>query len=83
MSLMEDKTKVVILTNSYRISGEIALFRNERLTDYMVNAKSFLAVTTAEIRDHAGRKIMDAPFINVKCDNIEVIVPDEAATSVA
>ena len=80
MSLKEDRTKVVILTNSYRISGEIALFRNERLTDYMVNAKSFLAVTMAEIRDHAGRKILAAPFINVKSDNIEVIVPDETAT---
>ena len=80
MGLMEDKTKVLILTQSYRISREIALFRNERMTDYMVNAKSFIAVTTAEVKDHAGRLITAAPFLNVKCDNIEVIVPDETST---
>ena len=83
MDSKEDRTKVEILTKSYRLSGEIALFKDERLTDYMVNAKSFIAVTMAEIRDHAGRKILAAPFINVKCDNIEVIIPDETAASVA
>ena len=82
MDLQEDRTKVVILTKSYRISGEIALYRNERLTDYMVNAKSFIAMTGAEINDHEDRRIMAAPFINVKCDNIEVIVPDETTTLV-
>ena len=79
MSLLEDRTKVLILTKSYRISGEIALFRNERMTDYMVNAKSFIAVTAAEVNDHEGRLITAAPFLNVKCENIEVIVPDESA----
>ena len=82
MDLQEDRTKVAILTKSYRISGEISLYRNERLTDYMVNAKSFIAMTGAEINDHAGRRIMAAPFLNVKCDNIEVIIPEEKATLV-
>ena len=82
MDLQEDRTKVVILTKSYRISGEIALYRNERLTDYMVNAKSFIAMTGAVINDHEGRRIMAAPFLNVKCDNIEVIIPEEKATLV-
>ena len=79
MSSLEDRTKVLILTKSYRVSGEIALFKNERMTDYMVNAKSFIAVTAAKVSDHTGRSITTAPFLNVNCDSIEVIIPEESA----
>ena len=81
MSVMEDRTRVLILTKSYRISGEIALFRHERMTDYMNNAKSFIAVTSAEVKDQAGDLVKTAPFLNVRCDNIEVVVPDETEAS--
>lgn len=47
----EDRYKVVILTATCRIEGEIARYPGARLTDYLVEANSFLAVTSASITD--------------------------------
>lgn len=71
----EDRTRVVILTSSYRITGEIALTAGARLTDYIVDAKQFVAVANAEVTTHTGREILRAPFMNVHRDHIEIIVP--------
>src|SRR5438094_868523 len=40
-----NKTKVTILTGTYRIKGYIELMPGARVTDYMVEAKDFIAVT--------------------------------------
>ncbi len=70
-----DKTKVIILTTNHRIKGNISLYSNVRLTDYIVEAKPFIAVTDAEVKDINGYLIFNASFLNVQKDRIEIIVP--------
>src|SRR5438309_2309649 len=60
-----NKTKVTILTGTYRIKGYIELMPGARVTDYMVEAKDFIAVTEAEVWELGDRKVMKAPFLNV------------------
>jgi len=79
MDTQDGKTKVIILTTHYRIFGEIAHFSDARLTDYMLEAKDFVAVTNAEVMDHNGRKILRTSFMNVQRDQIEIITPKELA----
>jgi hypothetical protein len=76
MSNSENSTKVIILTNTFRITGNIALFAGARLTDYTSEAKSFIAVTNAEIRDHNCNHIISSSFLNVHRDHIEAIMPE-------
>jgi hypothetical protein len=70
-----DKTRVTILTRTYRIKGCIDLVPGARVTDYMNEAKSFLAVTGAEVCDISGRQLFAAPFLDVNRDHVEIIVP--------
>jgi hypothetical protein len=70
------RTRVMILAGSYRIKGEIELVPGARLTDYMLDAKPFFAVTSAEVWDLEGRKIHSAPFINVSRAHVVVVAPD-------
>jgi len=74
---MEEKTKVTILTSTYRIKGHIELLPGSRVTDYMAEARDFIAVTNAEVWELpvGGRQVLSAPFINVSRDHIEVILP--------
>lgn len=73
----ENRTKVIIFTNRYHISGEIAHFSEMRLTDYMVEAKTYIAVTNAEVMNEDGKTIATTPFLNVRNDHIEIIMPAE------
>lgn len=75
MAADENKTKVTILTGTYRIKGYIDLIPGARVTDYLVESKDFIAVTDAEIWELADRRIMVAPFINVSRNHIEVVAP--------
>ena len=77
MTKRHDRTEVIILTHNYKIKGEIALFPDSRMTDYMVSSKSFIAVTDAEIFDLKGNKLDSSPFLNISRDSIEVIWPLE------
>jgi hypothetical protein len=74
---MEEKTKVTILTSSYRIKGYIDLLPGSRVTDFMAEARDFIAVINAEVweLEVGGRQIVSAPFINVSRDHIEIILP--------
>jgi len=74
---MEEKTKVTILTSSYRIKGHIDLLPGSRLTDFITEAKGFIAVINAEVWELqvGGRQVIAAPFINVSRDHIEIIFP--------
>src|SRR3972149_5120042 len=49
MAIDESRTKVTILTGTYRIKGYIDLLPGARLTDYIVEAKDFVALTNAEV----------------------------------
>ena len=71
----ENKTKVTILTANYRIKGNIDLLPGARVTDYLIEAKGFIALTEAEVWEVAGRQVFTAPFLNISRDHIQVIVP--------
>ena len=77
MNKHEDKMKVTILTGNYRITGVIELFQGARLTDYLVEAKSFIAVTNAEVLDNQNQKVLTSSFLTIHRDNIEIILPAE------
>lgn len=70
-----DKTKVIILSNRFKIEGFIDLIPGARLTDYMNNSKRFIAVTDARVVDHVDNGILEAAFLDVLVDNIEIILP--------
>ena len=74
---MDEKTKVTILTPTYRIRGYIELLPGSRITDYMASARDFIAVVTAEVWElqPGGRQVAAAPFINVSREHIEIIYP--------
>jgi hypothetical protein len=77
MSIEQTKTKVTVLTSAYRIKGYIDLIPGARLTDFIVEAKSFVAVTDAEVWElHlGGRQILAAAFIDVSRDHIQIVLP--------
>ncbi|MGW8183074.1 MAG: DUF6812 domain-containing protein [Burkholderiales bacterium] len=72
----QNRARVVMLAGSFRIKGEIELMPGARVTDYMVESKSFIAVTDAEVWDLEGRRIMVVPFLNVSRDHVVVVAPE-------
>ena len=72
----ESKTKVIILTRSYRIKGYIHLPPGARVTDFLVDSKDFLALTDVEVWEIGGRQVLTAPFVNISRDQIEIVTPD-------
>ena len=79
MNANEGKTRVTILTGSFRIKGYIELIPGARVTDYMAEAREFIAVTDAEVweLEIGGRQLISAPFLNVGREHIQVIVPGQ------
>ena len=77
MTTNESRTKVTILTGAYRIKGYIDLLPGARLTDYIIEAKDFVALTNAEVYESVlgGRQVLTAPFINVNRDHIQIVTP--------
>lgn len=71
----EDRYNVVILTATCRIEGDVALYQGARLTDYLIEAKPFMAVTAASITDRKTGEVEKQPFINVRRDAIEAVFP--------
>ncbi len=73
----DNRTKVTILTGSYRVKGYIDLIPGARLTDYLREARDFIAVTDAEVWELAigGRQLMSAPFLDVNREHIQIITP--------
>jgi uncharacterized protein DUF6812 len=77
MTTNESRTKVTIFTGTYRIKGYIDLLPGARLTDYIVEAKDFVALTNAEVYESVlgGHQILTAPFLNVNRDHIQIVTP--------
>jgi hypothetical protein len=75
MAAEGNRTKVTLLTGTYRIKGYIDLLPGARVTDFMVEAKDFIAVTDAELWELGGRRIMVAAFLNVSREHIQIVVP--------
>jgi len=74
---MDEKTKVTILTSTYRIRGYIDVLPGARLTDFITGAKYFIAIVNAEVWElqPGGRQVASAPFISVSRQHIEIIYP--------
>lgn len=77
MTTNDTKTKVTILTGTYRVKGYISLLPGARVTDYLVESKDFIAVTNAEVWELGNRHVLNAPFINVSRNHIQVVMPGE------
>ena len=79
MPAEDSRTRVTIFTGSYRIKGYIDLLPGSRVTDYMTEAKPFIAVTEAEVweLEVGGRQLLSAPFLNVNREHIQVIAPGQ------
>ena len=75
MKLDESRTKVTILTGTYRVNGYIELIRGARLTDFITEAGEFIAVTDAEVVDLSGRLVLNEPFLDVSRSHVEIIIP--------
>ena len=77
MSTDQNRTKVTILTTSYRVRGYIDVLPGARVTDFIVDSKNFIAVTSAEVFEPelGGRLVLSAPFININRQHIEIITP--------
>ena len=75
--MSEEKTKVTILTSTYRVRGYIDLVPGARITDFMKESRDFIAVTDAEVWELTvgGRQVAAAPFISVSREHIEIILP--------
>jgi len=77
MAADPNRTKVTILTNQYRIKGYVDVLPGARVTDFIVEAKDFIAVTEAEVYEPelGGRQVLTAPFININRAHIQVMAP--------
>jgi len=75
---IENRTKVTILTSTYRVNGFIELVPGARVTDYINDAKTFIAITEAEVRSTEGRVVLQVPFLNLSRDQIVIVTPGDA-----
>jgi hypothetical protein len=84
MDRQEHRTKVVILTGTYRIKGYIELVPGARVTDYILGAKDFIVLTDAEVWSVQGNGLaLSAQFIDVSRDQIEVITTTDTQKPLA
>jgi hypothetical protein len=71
-----EKTNVRIYTDQYIIEGDIGMFSGIRMTDYIISAHEFIAVTNACVLSHDERVLFRAGFLNVHKNRIVIIVPE-------
>jgi hypothetical protein len=77
MTNFDETTPVIIYTDSFRITGRISLLPGARLTDYIRQADGFIAVTDAEVCDRGGKQLHAVKFLDVGCEWIELIMPND------
>ena len=39
--------------------------------------KDFIAVTSAEVWEVGGRQVLTTPFINISCNHIQIVTPEQ------
>lgn len=76
----ESRTKVIVMTGSYRIVGSVDLLPGSRVTDFLSEARDFFAITDAEVWAMDGRKLFASSFLNVNRDRIELIMPEDTVS---
>ncbi len=74
----EDWAQVILLTEAYRVRGYITMVPGTRLTDYLAEAREFIALTHAEVRNSRDELVLSAPFLNVNRARVHVIVPADS-----
>lgn len=81
MIASDNRTKVTIFTGSFQIKGYIDLLPGARVTDFMDEAKDFVAVTDAEVREirEGLRQVLAVPFLDVSRRHIHIIAPASTA----
>ena len=52
-----------------------SLWPDAELTDYINEAKDFIALTDAEVRESEGRIVLSVPFLNLSRDHIVIVTP--------
>lgn len=72
------KQKVIIFTRQFEINGNLNIYQGVRLTDYMNESKSFISVTDVDVKRKTGEVLLKAAFLNVRKDEIEMIVPENS-----
>jgi hypothetical protein len=75
------KQKVIIFTHQFEIRGSLNIYQGVRLTDYMNESKLFISVTDIEVKRKSGDFKMKAGFLNVRKDDIEMIIPEDSVLS--
>lgn len=76
----QGKTRVRIFTDQFMIIGDIAMFSDTRLTDFIVGAHSFIAVTDVSVSKLDGEVLFSAEFINLQRDRIVMVLPEDMVT---
>jgi hypothetical protein len=75
------KQKVIIFTHQFEIRGDLNIYQGVRLTDYMNESKAFISVTNVKIKDSSGERRLKARFLNVRKEDIEMIIPEDSVIS--
>ena len=77
-----DRTTVRIYTDQFMIGGDIAMFADSRLTDFIVSAQDFIALTDVSVSTLDGKSLFKTPFLNVQKEKVVIIVPEDMVTPV-
>ena len=74
MDYME-RTALTVYANGYCIKGAGSLVPGARVTDYLNAGDEFLALIDVKVWTYDGRRVLDAPFLNINRSVIEMVVP--------
>ncbi len=77
MRIEKTSLKTIIFTTGFKITGEIYILPQERLTDFLASSScNFLPVTNAEIRNIGDDKIIArTKFLNLNKNDVAIIYP--------
>ena len=72
------KKKVMIFTRQFEVRGSLNIYEGVRLTDYMNESKAFISVTDVLVKRRGAGVFLKAQFLNVRKEEIEMIVPEDS-----
>ncbi len=77
----KEAVPVVIQTLTHRINGFLHVRPDTRLKDEINQTELFLAVTEADLYDHAGNLLYSCNFMALNRESIIWILPEDQITS--
>ncbi len=80
MEEKDDRMEVHIFTSQFKLIGHISIYSGVRLTDYMNESKPFVSLTDVRGYDLYGKELFVAGFLNVRRDDISIIIPSDKLT---